>query len=222
MPVMDMLAPAGKDLKLQSNVPLIALLPGSRLPEAKNNFCLQLQLVREVAKAMYPHPVQFRAALVPDLMAELAAIAVQEGWLHREGRLSVAEAEVICYSDAFADILQSCHLAIGMTGTATEQAVGLGKPVITIPGKGPAFTYRFAEAQQRLLGSSVQVVGTKPADRAILKQAARQVCQTLADSDYLNACIQNGLERMGTPGSSAKIADYLADWLSNSETVGKV
>jgi hypothetical protein len=32
-----------------------------------------------------------------------------------------------------------------MTGTAVEQAVDLGKPVIAVPGNGPAFTYRFAE-----------------------------------------------------------------------------
>jgi len=53
---------------------------------------------------------------------------------------------VICSADAFADILQQSSLVIGMTGTAVEQAVGLGKPLIAVPGNGPAFTYRFAEA----------------------------------------------------------------------------
>lgn len=33
--------------------------------------------------------------------------------------------------------------------------VGQGKPVFTIPGRGPQFTAAFAEAQSRLLGESV-------------------------------------------------------------------
>jgi len=42
-----------------------------------------------------------------------------------------------------------------MAGTAAEQAIGLGKPVIPIEGKGPQFTKSFAEAQRRLLGKYV-------------------------------------------------------------------
>ena len=42
-----------------------------------------------------------------------------------------------------------------MAGTAAEQAIGLGKPVIQIEGKGPQFTKSFAEAQRRLLGKYV-------------------------------------------------------------------
>lgn len=39
-----------------------------------------------------------------------------------------------------------------MAGTAAEQAVGLAKPVLQLPGQGPQFTASFAEAQRRLLG----------------------------------------------------------------------
>ena len=99
-------------------------------------------------------------------MPQLDDIAARSGWKHRSGKLSFQQLksptnhqnlaiEVLCYADAFADILQQSSLVIGMTGTAVEQAVGLGKPVITVPGNGPAFTYRFAEAQHRLLGNSV-------------------------------------------------------------------
>ena len=44
-----------------------------------------------------------------------------------------------------------------MAGTAAEQAIGLGKPVIQIEGKGPQFTKSFAEAQRLLLGKNVFV-----------------------------------------------------------------
>jgi uncharacterized protein (TIGR03492 family) len=42
-----------------------------------------------------------------------------------------------------------------MAGTATEQAVLLGKLVVQIEGKGPQFTATFAEAQRRLLGTNI-------------------------------------------------------------------
>jgi len=100
-----------------------------------------------------------------------------------------------------------------MNGTAVEQAVGLGKPVIAVPGNGPAFTYRFAAAHNRLLGDSVQVIGTQPATSPIIKEADLAVDRTLQDNKYLASCIKNGLERMGRSGGSIKIATYLANYL---------
>jgi len=222
-PVMDNLNATGKDLELKAGVRTIALLPGSRLPEANDNLVLLLELVKEIA-ANSTLPVQFRAALVPSLMLELDDIAAQAGWVYREGKLIFQEiqppfsdqestVELICYSDAFADILQQSNLVIGMTGTAVEQAVGLGKPVITIPGNGPSFTYRFAEAQNRLLGDSVQVIGTEPANPEIIKEAALAVDRTLQDKDYLETCVKNGLERMGPAGGSIEIANYAANYI---------
>ncbi|MEG4944013.1 lipid-A-disaccharide synthase-related protein [Microcoleus sp. F4-D5] len=222
-PVMDNLNSTGKDLQLIAGVRTIALLPGSRLREATNNLVLLLELVKEIA-SYSTVPVLFRAALVPALMPQLDDIAARSGWQHRSGKLIFQHlkspeshqklgVEVLCYADAFADILQQSSLVIGMTGSAIEQAVGLGKPVIAVPGKGPAFTYRFAEAQHRLLGDSVQVIGTQPANSHIIKEAAVAVDRTLQDDKYLATCIQNGLERMGQAGGSIKIANYAANYL---------
>jgi uncharacterized protein (TIGR03492 family) len=100
-----------------------------------------------------------------------------------------------------------------MAGTAIEQAVGLGKPVVQIPSKGPQFTYHFAEAQMRLLGSSVQTIGNKPATQETIAAAAKRVKQILGDRAYLQTCQQNGLERVGLPGGSAGISDRFAEIL---------
>ncbi|NET14385.1 MAG: hypothetical protein F6K08_16925 [Okeania sp. SIO1H6] len=216
-PVMDHLTSTGKNLQLKPELFTIAILPGSRLPEASINLCVLLKLVREIVKVMGENICQFRAATVPILMSELEAISTCEGWEYQDNKLKFLTEEyaieVICYEDAFADILQYSNLVIGMAGTAIEQAVGLGKPVITIPGEGPSFTYRFAEAQTRLLGCSVQVIGKKIANSLILQEAAQKVKETLANQEYLQVCIDNGLERMGKPGASAKIADYLVKYL---------
>jgi uncharacterized protein (TIGR03492 family) len=211
-PVMDVLSPTGVDLNLIKGQPMVALMPGSRLPEALNNFARQLQLCEAIAA---DQPIQFRATLVPSIqVSDLAALATDLGWQFQPPHLlskpvGRATVSVHCYSYAFADILQQCDLAIGMAGTAVEQAVGLGKPVIQIPGAGPQFTYRFAEAQMRLLGSSVQTVGTVAATPAVIQQAARQVIETLQDDDYRQTCVENGRERVGRPGGSAKIAHSL-------------
>jgi uncharacterized protein (TIGR03492 family) len=221
-PVMDVLTPTGHDLELTPNLPMIALLPGSRLPEAGQNLMLQLRLCERINQL---RPVQFRAALVPSLTeADLIAAAQQtdgpwqylgQGKLRLPPSETTAETLVICRSDAFPDILHQCDVAIGMAGTAVEQAVGLGKPVVQILGQGPQFTHRFADAQMRLLGPSVQTMGTKPATPEILQQAAQRVIAILPDRSYCETCLENGRERMGPPGGSEAIAEQFAHVLAH-------
>ncbi|HEY9881068.1 MAG TPA: lipid-A-disaccharide synthase-related protein [Leptolyngbyaceae cyanobacterium] len=211
-PIMDVLTPTGKDLHLVPHQPMIALLPGSRLPEALHNFALQLQLCEILAQKQ---PIQFQAALVPSITDDhLQALADQQGWYLKEnGHLVKGEVHVFCHSDAFSDILQACDLAVGMAGTAVEQAVGLGKPVVQIIGAGPQFTYPFAEAQMRLLGLSVVTIGKWAATPTLLEEAANTITPLLKDVDYAQRCMKNGRERVGEPGGSTKIASYLVNYL---------
>jgi len=220
IPSLDWLIPEGRDLHLQPDLPTVALLPGSRMPEAVRNFKLQMQFVEAAVRLMGP-TVQFRAALVPALMAEISPLAAAMGWQHEAGRLtrrlpSGAIAEILCYDDAFNDIVCSTTLVIGMAGLAVDQAVAIGKPVIQIPGEGPQFNYAFAEAQDRLLGISAQTIGTGPATPETLKEAAHCLQKTLADQAYLKACIDNGRTRLGTPGASKRIAKLILDTLKPS------
>lgn len=218
-PMMDNLTSTKVDLNLDSESKMVALLPGSRLPEATNNLKLLLKLVENINK-ICSKKIEFRVAAVASLMVELDEIAHGLGWQHQNGRLiNKTGLKVMCYSDSFADILNASDLVLGMAGTANEQAVGLGKPVITIPGNGPAFTYRFAEAQLRLLGSSIQLIGTKPADDLILQQAAETAIKTLNNSEYLKSCLKNGEERMGKPGGSFKIAQFVRNQVSSRNPV---
>jgi len=213
IPSLDRLIPTGKDLQLIKEKPLIAMLPGSRVEEAIRNFHLQLNLVLEIVKLTGKEKINFRAALVPGVMAELETIATTAGWQHDQGRLILDEAEVICYSDAFNDIVCYCDLVIGMAGLAVDQAVAIGKAIIQIPGEGPQFTYKFAEAQTRLLGISVQTIGKGPATAADLRVAAIRVLETLADQEYLSKCQENGLERFGPQGASLRIAQQILAYL---------
>ncbi|MFG6104475.1 lipid-A-disaccharide synthase-related protein [Leptothoe sp. EHU-05/26/07-4] len=216
IPSLDRLKPKGKDLQLDAARPMMALLPGSRMPEAMHNLKLLLGLVVEIAK-LNPQ-VQFCAALVPDVMASLETISADIGWHCAPGKLTyVVDGEVIatvlCFSDAFSDIVCHTDLVLGMAGLAVDQAMAIGKPILQIPGPGPQFTYAFAEAQERLLGLSVKTIGTKPATSAIFKEAAQYAVKTIQDEAYMKACVANGQERFGPFGASYRIAKVVLDTL---------
>ncbi|MEA5535436.1 lipid-A-disaccharide synthase-related protein [Crocosphaera sp. XPORK-15E] len=221
IPSLDKLQPTGKDLDLNSDLPMVALLPGSRLPEAVRNFKLQLNLILEIVKVMSPEQVQFRAALVPKVMQELGEIANSQGWQAEDGKLTYqtdkGTIQVLCYGDAFNDILHNCTLMLGMAGLAVDQGIALGKPVIQVPGEGPQFTYEFAEAQTRLIGSCAQTIGKGPATPETLREAAQCVAKTLADKDYLADCVEQGKNRFGPPGASVRIARFLLTYLGVTE-----
>jgi uncharacterized protein (TIGR03492 family) len=118
-------------------------------------------------------------------------------------------AYLILSQHAYNDCLQHADMVIAMAGTATEQFVGLGKPAIAFPGKGPQFTYAFAEAQARLLGSSLILVDQPT-------QVAEAVQSLLCDPDRLQLIAENGLQRMGKPGAARRIAACLMERLSQS------
>lgn len=217
-PVMDVLEPTGLDLHLAGDIPMVALLPGSRVPEAAEN----LEILLDLVIATHPsHPeLQWRLAATSNLLAvdemgtsplerTIATKSWQDlgnGWL----LYPPLQIKIFYTAQAFADILKHSTIVVGMAGTAIEQAVGLGKPVIQIPSKGPQFTYSFAEAQMRLLGPSVQTIG-KVASPATIATAAQALLNTLADSQYFDRCRVNGLERMGEAGGSAAIAQVFSE-----------
>jgi uncharacterized protein (TIGR03492 family) len=211
-PIMDTLQPTGQPLDLAPHLATVALLPGSRLPEALHNLALLLRVCKAIA--LY-QPMQYRVALVRAIQeSDLQALAEREGW-HYESlgilrrQVGTKSLEVQCYWGAFADILHTCQIVVGMAGTAIEQAVGLGKPVIQISGTGPQFTYAFAEAQMRLLGCSVQTIDRRSSERDRCAQAAQVVLRTLQDQAYLDKCGDNGRERVGLAGGSVAIAQRL-------------
>jgi len=153
--------------------------------------------------------INFLAAIAPDLDLEiLTKLLVQKGWFQLGDHIFTQhQAKLRLVTKGFGDCLHQSHLGLAMAGTATEQLVGLGKPVITIVGKGPQFTRSFAQDQARLLGQSIFLVDTPT-------QVAEAIAQILANPDCFNIAIDNGKERMGTDGASKRIAAYMAKMLN--------
>ncbi len=210
-PMQDDLAPQGiltRDL-LPKDTPTILLMPGSRPPEAYANWQLILESVMPLAQAQ--ERLMFIAAIDSRLdLAQLCQIAVLVGWQVDERRsklsapyswLTLNNAQILLVQRAFSDSLHLADVAIAMAGTATEQYVGLGKPVITIPGAGPQFTWKFAEAQSRLLGSSIQLIESPNT----VSEQLKCLLKALQQAQYLH----NGQQRMGFPGASIRIARKL-------------
>ncbi len=155
-------------------------------------------------------PLELLAAIAPSLdLEKLHQIVLDFRWQRvSETTYSVGlgekRATLVLAQNRFAEFLHQADVAIAMTGTGAEQFAGLGKPVITIAGKGPQFTSAFAEAQTRLLGPSVRLVA-EPA------QVASAIQSILSNPDRLQLIADNGHRRMGEPGAADRIAQCLIE-----------
>ncbi|MBC8122945.1 MAG: hypothetical protein H7Y22_14040 [Gemmatimonadaceae bacterium] len=200
-PMMDQLEPLGASLDIPPDAVTILLLPGSRSPEAYRNLVRILAVVENLPQDLCGRPLHILCAQATGLTD--AEIARETGWKLGPGQISRGPRVVHLERERFAECLHRTDLAIAMAGTATEQCVGLGKPVVTLPGEGPQFTYRFAEAQTRLLGESVRLITDGP------EAAARCIERLLGDEHGLERIRHNGYVRMGKPGASSRIAEHL-------------
>ena len=199
----------------------VGLLPGSRLPEAVNNLALMLAMLLHLPRHPSRGPLGLAAALVKEITVDhLTAMAAQSGWrLQRHDAPRCPGAAVLelvhgdlgveLYWGRFADVLHGSQLLVAMAGTATEQAVGLAKPVLQMPGAGPQFTPRFAEAQQRLLGPAV-FCGMGPAGSVTnAKDTARLLTVLLRDGDVPTICLRTAHGRIGGHGGSKAMAQAI-------------
>ncbi|MFZ1029759.1 MAG: lipid-A-disaccharide synthase-related protein [Limnoraphis robusta] len=212
-PMMDDLQPQITPISNCNETLTITLLPGSRFPEASENWQQIIQAVTDLVQGFSPQQKWvFLAAIAPSLeFYPFDEYLSRLGWQ----KTPVEEALEVQYSwknakiiltRRFNDCLHQGDFAIAMAGTATEQFVGLGKPAIAIPGKGPQFTPRFVEAQSRLLGPSLILVES-PGD---IPDVVRSL---LADQNRLKFIAENGQKRMGQPGASHRIAQCLIEKL---------
>lgn len=214
IPVFDLGNPMMDDLTPLREVPQpqpalrILLLPGSRPPEAYNNW---QQILTAISGLLEEASVLFLGAIAPGLdLNILSQILAGQGWQASQEikwpdpqalAFAQGQATLVLTQQTFPECLDQAQIAIAMTGTAMEQFVGLGRPVIIMAGKGPQFTAAFAEAQTRLLGPSVTLV--EPA------QVPQTVQTLLQQPTRLREIAQNGRRRMGLPGAAGRIAECL-------------
>jgi len=215
-PMMDDLEPTGKLAPLlnplsephPSNPPLtIALLPGSRQPEAYQNWTRILTTIPSLLKSFPTRPLILLAAIAPSLSSEALLAPLPKTWQPTQissnyPTFSYKNVTLALINDAYSDCLHSSDIAIATAGTATEQFVGLGKPALTLPGPGPQFTQTFATVQAKMLGPSIEIVNNP-------NHAGKVISATISDPDRLQLIYQNGIHRMGEPEAGKRIAQKL-------------
>ncbi len=210
-PMMDGLTPV-QPLQISSLASLtIVLLPGSRVPEAYANWQQIIAAVFSLIETYASRSLLFLGAISPQINIDiLAQMLVDASFCVSDtNTFSYKNASVILTQTAYNECLNRGEIAIAMAGTATEQFVGLGKPAISFPGNGPQFTYSFAEAQSRHLGSSI-ILLQHP------NQTGEAVKFLLGDRERLAIIAENGYMRMGKPGAARRIAKCLIEQFEQS------
>ena len=200
----------------------ILLLPGSRMPEALRNWQQIVTAVSEVIREFRGRELLFLAAIAPSLNSKaFLEKLLAQGWqLIVADNLSMQDDDkvflrkqdaTLCLTqNSYGECLQQADFAIAMSGTATEQFVGLGKPAIIMPGEGPQCTFAFVEAQTRLLGCSVTLVANP-------QEVGKVISCLLNDPQKLQEIAQNGKIRMGTPGAAKRIALKIKETLLKTD-----
>ncbi|MBL1210344.1 lipid-A-disaccharide synthase-related protein [Geminocystis sp. GBBB08] len=201
----------------------ILLLPGSRLPEALDNWQLILKAVDFVIDSQSSDLI-FVAAIAPSLsLSKFTEYLYSQQWQEtslKSVNIPINDSDIIVFTkkrakliltkNVYDQCLNYCDLSIAMAGTATEQFVGLGKPAIAFPGNGSQYNEKFAKNQTRLLGISLQLVNNP-------SQVAEKIQELLSTPDLWQSIAVNGKKRLGKTGGAKKIAQFITkkiDFLS--------
>lgn len=207
---MDLLPPPERDLNpLLGKEPLLALMPGTRGDET---FSLPLMLEASQQIPLVPvvaWPNEFQA--LPPLPG-WSQERVEEGALRlfKDGKTAWV------VRNAFSAILHRSRLALATAGTASEQAAGLGVPVVAFPTPGPQYTRAFARRQKRLLGEALRL--TVPDPHRIAQEAVR----LLQDPALYTQASLAGRERIGPPGGILGATRHIRQALTQLGLFNKV
>lgn len=185
-------AVGGRPLVAGDERPRVALLPGTRGYAVAS-------VGRMLAALAAFGPVQALVAWTHDALPPpppgWRPVAGDQG--HGAVVWRAGGSEVRWYRGRFRDVLASAEVALGTSGTAHEQAAGLGIPVVAFPQ--PPIGWPFLRAQRRLLGDALLLSPPEPAAIAATLRAA------LAPDRRARAR-RDGPSRLGAPGAARRIA----------------
>jgi tetraacyldisaccharide 4'-kinase len=170
---------------------LIGILPGSR-EESYGNIKKIVEIINALKKRF-------------DNIHFAVSVADTVDIIKMKKYIINLENDIDFITGAFIDILKNSVLVISLAGTATEQAVGLGIPVISFVGTGAQTTKRRLLGQKKLLGKSFKLMRYNPED------IADEIKKILMDEDLREEMRKSGRERMGTSGGARNIAKYILE-----------
>jgi len=148
-PMMDGLLDSSPLQRPQDRLTL-ALLPGSRV-ECYANFDRILAVIQQMST---PLSIYAWVCLSPNVdSAQIKTSLTRNGFRESNGQWHTQNDTIsLELTTQFSAAVQAADTVIGLAGTANEQAIWLGKPVIAFPGTGPQSHPRRFHEQRRLLG----------------------------------------------------------------------
>lgn len=194
--MMDTIPTAPYDaLSRRSRALAATLLPGSRDRTAEN-FALQIEALAGLPEALRPDVfVAVADGIAAESLAQAAGLIFNpaSGGQADLGTLAGRGLAVHLSRGAFGNLLAASDLVLSQAGTATIQALGSGKPVITFTRPTDRMK-RFLE-ENRLFGEARLLVPADP------KELTALVATLLADPAELARLGAIGHERIGGPGA---------------------
>ena len=194
-PLFDTFEITGEDFNLHKNIPTIGVLPGSRKVAYKN-----LRLLTKVLDSMLQkRKVNFLIALSPKL---------EKGKFIKTMKQYSTLSNEFIITDKFGDVLNTSDLIIGLARTANEQALALGKPVVTFWGKGFSMSEKMVRKHaHRIMKKNALLFPPDP------EKIVSGVLSLLDDPKKMEEMGKKGMEIMGPRGGSRVIAQDIKDFL---------
>ncbi|MGL4366794.1 MAG: hypothetical protein ACRCTQ_00705 [Brevinemataceae bacterium] len=200
--IQDLVNPQAEHI--ESNIPIVALFPGSR-QEAAKNLKKIMTLVNQIEQ-----PVHWALVKADSInINEFTEILKEDGWFEGSFQSDVfifnkQERQLVIYPNRLFDaVAVSCYFAISLAGTAGEQVVGLGKPVIGFCGTGPQSTHWRMLDNEKLLGDAFLY------ERKFPQGVVTKIYYLLNRSYEVKRLGRIGLDRMGQTGATKKIAQKI-------------
>lgn len=184
---------------------IVGLLPGSRANTAKA-FAMQVDALELVSKSCKVFGVAAIADGIDiDALAAASQLALSlpaEDEAHYIGELSGRGIRIALYRRAAGNVMEASDIVFSQAGTATQQALGLGKPVITyFP---PEHRKKRMDDEQALMGEARLLLPPDPAS------IAGEAVRLLRDQNERERLGSIGKKRLGGPGTINAIAKELA------------
>jgi uncharacterized protein (TIGR03492 family) len=168
---------------------LIGLLPGSR-KTAYNNMKRIAEIIKELTSKS--EKIHFAVALSGTVDKEKIAKIISD----------LKDNIDVCYG-SFVDIVKKSKLVISLGGTASEQSLYLGTPVVSFPGSGAQNSRRRLNGQKKLLGEPFVLLDYQP------KKIAEKILALISNQKQLKNLGEKGKKRAGNSGGAKKIAQYI-------------
>lgn len=170
---------------------LIGILPGSRKEAYKN--MKKIGVVIRMLKPLYSN-LHFAVAVSATIDEDILRDTISD-----------IDAEIEFVKGAFVDVVSSSKLMISLSGTASEQAAGLGVPVISFVGRGSQTTLNRLRGQEKLLGGCLKFVKDFP------DGVVDGIINLLSNDRLREKRGRIGRERMGPRGGAIRIAERIIE-----------